>query len=189
MGADGTIPVAVHAQKDAQYMEEVYQKYNPELMAGAGPAREEPKVLAENLELVSAVQNLNAMSHQFGLDPTIQMMGVNITESTPQRSASQCQNTPSAVGTAGPASQQRNMYRDAESPPKQPTHQMDQFSTLYPSPPRRAAQQSPLAPRGEGKAVAGGPGTANERPVPLEVSPKRAPMNPARGDLSGVPVQ
>ena len=122
-------------------MEEIYRKYNPELLAGANATQEAPKVLDENLELVSAVQNLNAMSHQFGLDPTIQMMGVNITDSTPKRSAQDHQNTPSAVGAAEPAQQPAIVVQEAESPPKQQNQQMDQFSTLYPSPPARAALQ------------------------------------------------
>lgn len=85
-------------------MDQIYQKYNPELLAGANPNQEAAVALDQNIELVAAVQNLNAMSHQFGLDPTIQMMGMNITESTPKRSPQDCQNTPSAVGTVEPAS-------------------------------------------------------------------------------------
>jgi hypothetical protein len=104
MNGEPSIPAAVHASNDAQQMEAIYQKYNPELLEGAGAAKEAPAVLEENLELVAAVQNLNAMSHQFGLDPTIEMMGVNITDSTPQRKQPDCQNTPSAAGTIEPAS-------------------------------------------------------------------------------------
>ena len=96
--------MAVHTTNDAQYMDEIYQKYNPDLATGETSTKEPPKILEENLELVSAVQNLNAMSHQFVLDPTIQMMGVNISESTPKRSPADCQNTPSAIGTVQPAS-------------------------------------------------------------------------------------
>lgn len=144
--------------------------------------------LDQNIELVAAVQNLNAMSHQFGLDPTIQMMGMNITESTPKRSPQDCQNTPSAVGTVEPASQLRNAHQGVESPPKQQTHQMDQFSTLYPSPPTRSAQQEHQQPESQAQAAAGSLGTADGQPVPLEVSPRPAPINPGKADLSGVPV-
>ena len=98
----------------------------------------------------------------------------------PKRSAQDHQNTPSAVGAAGPAQQPAVVFQEAESPPKQQHQQMDQFSTLYPSPPARAA----LQPTGSyGVPDVGSVGTANERPVPLEVSPRPAPMNPARGDL------
>lgn len=39
----------------------------------------------------------------------------------------------------------------------------------------------------DGQAMAGNMAAANEGPVPLEVSPKPAPMNPANGLPQGVP--
>lgn len=61
---DGVLPIAVHSNdQDAKAMEQIYQKYNPELLANADPSKGPPQILEENLELVSAVNNLNAMSH------------------------------------------------------------------------------------------------------------------------------
>ena len=84
-------------------MEDIYQKYNPEFLAatnqnpGARPSAQEGQ-----LELVSAAQNLNAISHQFGLDPTIQMMGVNITDSTPKKSGYDFLNQQSVMESGDP---------------------------------------------------------------------------------------
>ena len=89
-------------------MQGIYHKYNADLLTGADN-QEAPEVMNENLELVAAMQNLNAISHQFGLDPTIQIMGLNITESTPGRSRQDCQNTPSAVGTVGQGAANNNI--------------------------------------------------------------------------------
>jgi len=100
--------VGTHAANEEQQMQGIYHKYNADLLTGAAN-QEAPEVMNENLELVAAMQNLNAISHQFGLDPTIQIMGLNITESTPQRSQPDCQNTPSAIGTIGHGAVQNNI--------------------------------------------------------------------------------
>lgn len=63
VNGDPSIPAAVHASAENTEMEAIYQKYNPDLLTGPGATQEAPAVLNDNMELVAAVNNLNAMSH------------------------------------------------------------------------------------------------------------------------------
>jgi len=77
------------------------------------------------------------------------------------------------------------------SPPKPQAQQLDQFSTLYPSPPPRV-QQDQLQRDAQGRPVVGSQPTGNAGPVPLEVSPnynQAAPINPARGSQHNAQVE